>query len=498
MPLPRRFAVALAFPLAFSSFAFAAPPTDQQIDALITKIDAAAADVKEPAAKRQARRDAAKEALGQTPLSEATLAQLKKLSDRRVTSGNNELCEAMDARLAELAKDKTVDGATAAEMRLTILPQPETAEARKSRGEKLADLAEQTLKHDGAAELFKSGGGDVVIRSVGSLPADTLKDRNLFELLAPRITTDLSPAAAGALSGLVQPLVGMKESLGQEKFDAIRMSIVKASESAVEKAKKAHEVRLAKLAAEPKPVQKDGEDAEEFAKRVEKDAKAAELAAQADESQITRLKDLRALAAGPWARGELVDHPAPAIAFKWSNTEQPIHSFADLKGKVVLVDFWATWCGPCVAAFPKMRELQTRYSGYPVVILGVTSVQGFSMDRSDKKKVNRIDCKGDPAKEMDLMKSFMKDMDMTWNVAFSEQNVFNPDFGVRGIPSVALIGPDGNVRFAGLYPNPKEESEKIDALLKEAKLPYPENPYVEAKKSDDKKDEPKKDEPKKG
>ena len=84
---------------------------------------------------------------------------------------------------------------------------------------------------------------------------------------------------------------------------------------------------------------------------------------------------------------------------------------------------------------------------------------------------------------------------MTWTVAFSEQNVFNPDFGVRGIPSVAIIGPDGNVRFAGLYPNPKEESEHIDALLKEAKLPYPEAPYVEPKK-EEKTDEVKKDEPK--
>jgi thiol-disulfide isomerase/thioredoxin len=240
--------------------------------------------------------------------------------------------------------------------------------------------------------------------------------------------------------------------------------------------------RLAKISAEPK---KEGEDAD-------KATKAAELVAQMEESQITRLKDLRSLAAGPWARGELVDHPAPPIAFKWSNTEKPLASFADLKGRVVLVDFWATWCGPCVASFPKMRELQTRYAGYPVTILGVTSIQGYSIDRSDPKKSKKIDCKGDAAKEMDLMKSFMKDMDMTWNVAFSEQNVFNPDFGVRGIPSVAIIGPDGNVKFAGLYPNPKEESEHIDALLKDAKLPYPENPYVEAKKEDEKKEEPKK------
>ncbi len=492
MPLPRRFAFllapALALPLTISSFALAAPPTDEKIDALIAKIDSAGADVKEPAAKRTARREAAKEALAETSLSEATFAQIKKLSEKRVIAGNAELVEAVNTRLVELSAAKGLEGAQAAEMRIGLLaPGEPTPEGRKAREAKLADLVEQALKHDGAAELFKSGGGDTIVRSLGSISPDSMKDRKLIELLAPRITTDLSPAAAAGLSGLLKPLVEMKESLGEKQFTDIRTSIIKASESAVDKAKKLKDERLAKLAAEPK---KEGEEAE-------KAAKAAEAAANMEEGQITRLKDLRSLASGPWARGELVDHPAPPITFKWSSTEKPITSFADLKGRVVMVDFWATWCGPCVASFPKMRELQTRYAGYPVTILGVTSVQGFSMDRSDKKKVNRIDCKGDPAKEMDLMKTFMKDMDMTWNVAFSEQNVFNPDFGVRGIPSVAIIGPDGNVKFAGLYPNPKEESEKIDQLLKDAKLPYPENPYVEAKKEDPKKVAPK-EEPKKG
>lgn len=491
MPLPRRFAFllapALALPLTLSSFALAAPPTDEKIDALIAKIDSAGADVKDAAAKRTARRDAAKEALAETSLSEATFAQIKKLYDKRVVAGNAELVEAVNARLVELSAAKGLAGAQAAEMRISLLaPAEQTPDGRKAREAKLADLVEQALKHDGAAELFSSGGGDTIVRSLGTISPEMMKDRKLVELLAPRITTDLSPATAGALSGLLKPLVEMKDSHGEKQFTDIRTSIVHAAESAVAKAGKLKDERLAKLAAEPK---KEGEDAE-------KAAKAAELAAQMEESQITRLKDLRSLAAGPWARGELVDHPAPPITFKWSNTEKPLASFADLKGRVVLVDFWATWCGPCVASFPKMRELQTRYAGYPVTILGVTSIQGYSMDRSDKKKVNRIDCKGDPAKEMDLMKTFMKDMDMTWNVAFSEQNVFNPDFGVRGIPSVAIIGPDGNVKFAGLYPNPKEESEKIDQLLKDAKLPYPETPYVDAK-AEPKKDAPK-EEPKKG
>ncbi|MGL1488981.1 TlpA family protein disulfide reductase, partial [Vibrio parahaemolyticus] len=69
------------------------------------------------------------------------------------------------------------------------------------------------------------------------------------------------------------------------------------------------------------------------------------------------------------------------------------------------MDFWATWCGPCVRSFPNVRKIQERYKDSPVVILGVTSLQGYHMDRVAKK---RIDTKDNPTLEYSLMPGFIK------------------------------------------------------------------------------------------
>jgi thiol-disulfide isomerase/thioredoxin len=168
---------------------------------------------------------------------------------------------------------------------------------------------------------------------------------------------------------------------------------------------------------------------------------------------------------GAAARGKLIGHQAPAMNFLWSS-DPSIKSMESLKGKVVVLDFWATWCGPCVGSFPKVKELKDRYKGYDVEIVGVTSVQGNIIGLEPPV----IDTKGDEKKEFSLMKDYMKKKDINWPIVFSKQDVFNPDFGVNGIPHTSVIDPRGKVRFNGLHPslNHADLIKHIDSLLKEA------------------------------
>jgi thiol-disulfide isomerase/thioredoxin len=179
------------------------------------------------------------------------------------------------------------------------------------------------------------------------------------------------------------------------------------------------------------------------------------------------LERIEQMLAGQAAQEALIGGPAPEIDFIWSS-QDGLKKLSDLRGRVVIIDFWATWCGPCVSSFPQVRELTAHYADAPVTVLGVTSLQGNVMGLMQ----GNVDTRGDPDRELALMQDYIKERDITWAVAFSEQSVFNPDYAVQGIPYVAIVAPDGTVRHAGLHPGSplEEKTEKIDALLAEFKL----------------------------
>lgn len=85
------------------------------------------------------------------------------------------------------------------------------------------------------------------------------------------------------------------------------------------------------------------------------------------------------------ALNHLQDKPAPPLALKnWLNSE-PL-TLQSLKGKIVVLDFWATWCGPCIAAVPHTNELMKKYGSKGVVIIGVCAPNGGEKMAETAKK----------------------------------------------------------------------------------------------------------------
>jgi peroxiredoxin len=100
-------------------------------------------------------------------------------------------------------------------------------------------------------------------------------------------------------------------------------------------------------------------------------------------------------------------------------------SIANYKGKVVLIDFWATWCGPCVGELPNVLKVYQKHHDQGFEIIGI------SLDE-DKQKLD----------------SFTKEHNMTWQQFFDGKgwgNKLAAKYGVQSIPATYLLDGNGNI-----------------------------------------------------
>ena len=111
----------------------------------------------------------------------------------------------------------------------------------------------------------------------------------------------------------------------------------------------------------------------------------------------------------------------------------------DLKGKPAIVEFWATWCGPCVKNIPHLNEINKKFQDKGLVVIGITD--------EDKKTVEK----------------FRKANPMEYNVAIDKKDI-GQKLGITGIPHAFLVDKDGKIVWEG-HPSGLNDAE-IEKVVK--------------------------------
>lgn len=166
------------------------------------------------------------------------------------------------------------------------------------------------------------------------------------------------------------------------------------------------------------------------------------------EREFEKIKESYTKATTQKAKDELIKQfgTNKAIDFALTNLEGKNVKLSDYIGKVVVLDFWATWCGPCRASFPAMQEMVTKYKNDNVVFL--------FMDVWEK---------GEPKETQSNVIKFITDNKYTFNVLFDYKSEIALKYKIESIPSKVVIDKSGNF----VSPNFHISPENLDALIAE-------------------------------
>ncbi|MFN5300098.1 MAG: TlpA family protein disulfide reductase [Planctomycetaceae bacterium] len=183
---------------------------------------------------------------------------------------------------------------------------------------------------------------------------------------------------------------------------------------------------------------------------------------------LAQSKSLERMIESERKRLALIGQPAiPFEAEAWANGEAL--SSNDLQGKVVLLDFWAVWCGPCIATFPHLRDWNEKYGSRGFQVVGVTRYYQYGWDADAKRPSRSPDLS--PEDERKALDQFAEHHQLKHPFAImGEGSKFQDEYGVTGIPQAVLIDKKGIVRMIRVGSGDKNAhdlEELIEKLLAE-------------------------------
>ncbi len=141
----------------------------------------------------------------------------------------------------------------------------------------------------------------------------------------------------------------------------------------------------------------------------------------------------------------MTDGPAPDFTLKGNNGKNL--KLSEHRGDVVLINFWASWCGPCRQEMPLLSELHDKYRAMGFTVIGVNVEE----DSSEARKV-------------------LKDTPVSFPVLFDNDSVVSKQYDVVAMPSTVLVDRDGNMRYLHKGYKPGEEEiylEMVRSLIRE-------------------------------
>jgi thiol-disulfide isomerase/thioredoxin len=114
---------------------------------------------------------------------------------------------------------------------------------------------------------------------------------------------------------------------------------------------------------------------------------------------------------------------------------------SSLKGQVVMINFWATWCGPCRQEMPLLEQIHAKYEPLGFTLLGV-NVEPDSAAAS----------------------AWLKGLPVTFPILFDTKNAVADQFGVMGMPSSVFVDREGRVRYVHRGYKPGDEAQYADLI----------------------------------